>query len=131
MLLTTQYLEEADKLADQIIVIDKGTMVASGTPNELKDALGRNVLEITVASADDLDRAASVVSGVGSEVVVNPDRRALSVRFTACNGTGLEVLRVLDGAGIALEDFQLRRPTLDEVFLAITAGSEAEQEKGP
>ena len=130
VLLTTQYLEEADKLADQIVVIDKGTIVASGTPNELKDALGRNVLEITVASADDLDRAASAVSSASSEVAADPEKRALSIRLMTNNGTGLEALRLLDGAGIALEDFQLRRPTLDEVFLAITAGSETQQEKG-
>jgi len=130
VLLTTQYLEEADKLADQIVVIDKGMIVASGTPNELKDALGRDVLEITVASAGDLDRAASVVSGVSSEVAADPEKRAISIRLMTSNGPALETLRVLDGAGIALEDFQLRRPTLDEVFLSITAGAETQQEEG-
>ncbi len=130
VLFTTQYLEEADRLADQIIVIDKGTIVATGTPNELKDALGQDVLEITVASADNLDRAASVVRGVCSDVASDPENRALSIRLMRNNGTGLEALRVLDGAGIALEDFQLRRPTLDEVFLAITTGSETRQETG-
>ena len=130
VLLTTQYLEEADRLADQIVVIDKGTVVASGTPNELKDALGRNILEITVSSADDLARAASIVDSVSFEVAADQEKRALSVQLTTNNGTGLEALRVLDGAGIALEDFQLRRPTLDEVFLAITAGSGGKQEKG-
>ncbi len=130
VLLTTQYLEEADKVADLIVVIDRGTVAASGTPDELKDALGRNVLEITVTSADDLDRAASVVRGVSSRVATDPEKRALSIRLAANNGTGLEALRLLDGAGIALEDFQLRRPTLDEVFLAITAGSDVERGEG-
>jgi ABC-2 type transport system ATP-binding protein len=130
VLLTTQYLEEADRLADQIIVIDKGTIVATGTPSELKDALGRDVLEITASSAEDLDRAVSVVRGVSSDVAADPENRALSIRLVTNNGTGLEALRLLDSAGIALEDFQLRRPTLDEVFLAITAGSESQQDKG-
>ena len=82
-----------------------------------------------MASADDLDRAASVVSSMSSEVAADPEKRALSIRVMT-NGTGLESLRILDGAGIALEDFQLRRPTLDEVFLAITTGSETQQQKG-
>ena len=130
VLLTTQYLEEADKLADRIVVIDKGTIVASGTSNELKDALGQNVLEITLASADDLDRAASIVTAVSPEVTAGPEKRALSIRLMTDNGLGLEALRLLDGNGIALEDFQLRQPTLDEVFLAITADSELQQDKG-
>lgn len=126
ILLTTQYLEEADKLADQIVVIDRGRTVASGTPNELKDGLGRNVLEITVSSADDLDRAASVVSRASSKVATDLEKRALSIRLMTDDPTGLEVLRLLDGAGIALEEFQRRRPTLDEVFLAITDGPETQ-----
>ncbi len=130
VLLTTQYLEEADRVADLIVVIDRGTVAASGTPDELKDALGRNVLEITVASADDLDRAAAVVRDISFQVATDPEKRALSVGLTASNRTGLEALRLLDGTGIVLEDFQLRRPTLDEVFLTITAGSDVDHGKG-
>jgi ABC-2 type transport system ATP-binding protein len=130
VLLTTQYLEEADRVADLIVVIDRGTVAASGTPDELKDALGRNVLEITVASADDLDRAAAVVRDISFQVATGPEKRALSVGLTASNRTGLEALRLLDGTGIVLEDFQLRRPTLDEVFLTITAGSDVDHGKG-
>ena len=127
VLLTTQYLEEADRLADQIIVLDKGTVAAAGTADELKDALGRNVLEITVAEAGDLDRAAAVAGEVSPEVITHPASRALHVAIPARNGTSLNALRRLDTAGIALENFQLRRPTLDEVFLTITGDSEAEQ----
>ncbi len=130
VLLTTQYLEEADRVAVLIVVIDRGTVAASGTPDELKDALGRNVLEITVASADDLDRAAAVVRDISFQVATDPEKRALSVGLTASNRTGLEALRLLDGTGIVLEDFQLRRPTLDEVFLTITAGSDVDHGKG-
>lgn len=132
VLLTTQYLEEADALADVIVVIDRGAVAASGTPDELKDALGRNVLEITVTSADDLDKAASIVRAACSQLDIDPEKRALSAGLTASNGMGLEALRRLDGAGIALDDFQLRQPTLDEVFFAITSGSDADHEKrGP
>jgi ABC-2 type transport system ATP-binding protein len=130
VLLTTQYLEEADQLADRIVVIDGGAIVASGTADELKNALGRDVLEITVASADDLDRASSVMRGVSSKVAADTERRALSVRLPTNNGSALEALRLLDGAEIAVEDFQLRRPTLDEVFLAITGGREPQDEEG-
>ena len=130
VVLTTQYLEEADRVADRIVVIDRGTVAASGTPDELKDALGRNVLEITVASADDLDRAATVVRDVSYQVATDPEKRALSVGLAGSNRTGLEALRLLDGTGFVLEDFQLRRPTLDEVFLTITAGSDVDHGKG-
>ena len=130
VLLTTQYLEEADRLADKIVVIDKGSIVASGTADELKDTLERNVLEITTVSADDWDRAVSVLRGVGFEVATGPGPRVMSIRLTKNNGTGLDALRALDGAGIALEDFQLRRPTLDDVFLAITAGYGSQNEIG-
>lgn len=74
VLLTTQYLEEADQLADQIIVIDKGAIVAAGTPKELKDALGQNILGITVASAENLAAGAAILSSVGSEVVSDPEK---------------------------------------------------------
>jgi ABC-2 type transport system ATP-binding protein len=124
VLLTTQYLEEADQLADSIVVIDAGRAVAEGTPHELKSKAGGDRLDLIVRSTDDLSVAASIVGRVaGARVEVDEDARRVSVAPVGERVRALtEVVRALDDAGLAAEDIALRRPTLDDVFLRLTAG---------
>ena len=125
LLLTTQYLEEADQLADNIVVIDKGRVIAEGTPLELKDASGKAALVVTVSRADDLDEAERMLRGIVAEVFV--DRAARSLTSPA---DGLDdVTRaagLFDHSGIELDDLGLKRPSLDDVFLHLT-GHRAEE----
>jgi ABC-2 type transport system ATP-binding protein len=121
VLLTTQYLDEADQLADQIVVIDSGRVVADGTPEQLKSTLGGDRIDLVLRDADELAAAAAIVARVaGHEPDTDPGTRRISApvrdRVTALT----EVVRALDAAGVAAEDIGLRRPTLDEVFLRLT-----------
>ena len=118
VVLTTQYLEEADRLSDHIVMIDEGRVVATGTPRELKQQLERDVLEIHLASADDLAKALSLV-GAAPGTASDPATNEIHVPIGGA-GSSLEILRRLDDAGIDIADFQLRRPTLDDVFLTLT-----------
>ncbi len=119
ILLTTQYLDEADHLADRILVIDQGRTVATGTPEHLKTEVGRDVLEIHVPTDADLDRARELMSIVpGSSV--DTGRRQLDLPITNGAAQSLDLLRRLDDTGVTIDDFRLRRPTLDDVFLALT-----------
>jgi ABC-2 type transport system ATP-binding protein len=121
VLLTTQYLEEADQLADHVVIVDHGRTIASGEPNELKRRAGQDVVEVRVRSAADLSRATGVLATLGDEAprVDEPARR---VAVAVDDGTGrlTEAVHRLAREGIALDDVGLRRPTLDEVFLALT-----------
>jgi ABC-2 type transport system ATP-binding protein len=128
LLLTTQYLEEADVLADRIAVVDQGRVIAEGTSDELKAQIGGEVLHIRVADRTRAAEAAGAVVGIvegGAQVDNNTGELTLPVHG---NGTAVltEAVRRLDAAGIQLADIGLRRPTLDEVFLQLT-GHEAEQ----
>lgn len=130
VLLTTQYLEEADLLAHQIVVVDHGRVIARGTSDELKAQVGGERLEITVARGSDLDAAVRVLSSYASgDLHVDADHRRVVV--PVANGSRLlpNAVRDLDGAGLQLDDLALRRPTLDDVFLALT-GHEAEETPG-
>ncbi|WP_229397686.1 ATP-binding cassette domain-containing protein [Micromonospora okii] len=121
VLLTTQYLDEADQLADQISVIDTGKVIAEGTPDELKAQLGGDRIDLVVHNAADLASAAAQLRQVaGTEPEVDPDRRFLSAQVGHRAAALTEVLRGLDAAGVTVEDVALRRPTLDEVFLHLT-----------
>ena len=121
VVLTTQYLEEADQLSDRIVIIDEGVMKATGTAAELKDDLERNVLEVHLESATETDRAVSLLAYVALDV--STDLAQSQLRIPVSNGAGqsMDVLRRLDDAEVVVVDFQLRKPTLDDVFLALTA----------
>jgi ABC-2 type transport system ATP-binding protein len=120
ILLTTQYLDEADRLASDIVIIDHGKVIASGTPAELKTRAGDDMIEVHVHDADHLPAVSRVLAKLGHDPRVDvPTRRAY---VPVDNGSArlMEALRVLDQQGITVEDVSLRRPTLDEVFLALT-----------
>ncbi|GAA3217424.1 ATP-binding cassette domain-containing protein [Nonomuraea helvata] len=121
VLLTTQYLEEADQLADRISVIDTGRVVAEGTPDELKSKLGGDRLDVVIHNPARLEEAAGVVGRVApGPVEVDRDTRHVSAPVSERVQALTEVLAALAAAGIEVEDVALRRPTLDEVFLNLT-----------
>jgi len=137
LLLTTQYLDEADRLADRIAVIDSGRVIAEGTSNELKDQVGGERVEATVAQAEQLDAAVGVLARLGEGAPqVDPERGRVAVPVPDGARRLAEVVRDLDAAGVELADLAVRRPTLDDVFLALTghvtedaAGEEAPVEQ--
>jgi ABC-2 type transport system ATP-binding protein len=121
VLLTTQYLDEADRLAGRIVIIDHGRVVASGTPSELKQRAGRNVIEVHVRDRSDLARVAAALADLDhGEAQVEEATRRVSVAVEAGTDRLRDALRSLDTSGVAVDDVALRRPTLDEVFLALT-----------
>jgi len=127
LLLTTQYLEEADQLADDIVVIDHGQAIAHGTSEQLKSQVGGERLAVTVAHSEHLDMARQIVARLAvGEVDVDVDNRELLAPITGGAATLMNALRELDDAQVAVGDVGLRRPTLDDVFLTLT-GRRAEE----
>src|SRR6266542_2018401 len=127
VLLTTQYLDEADHLADQIVIIDHGRTIAQGTPAELKKRAGRKVVEVHVRAPEDVAEVASALAtiGDGEAQIDESTRRVMVVVDGGWEQLG-RALRPLEERGITLEDVALRPPRLDEVFLALTDGARSE-----
>src|SRR5579875_452294 len=131
VLLTTQYLEEADQLADQIAVVDHGRVIAKGTADELKNQVGGERLELRVAPGGDLNAAIRAVRPYSSgELQIDADSRSIVVPVKQGTQLVAGIVRDLDIAQIRLDDLSLRKPTLDDVFLALT-GSTASGEDVP
>lgn len=129
VLLTTQYLDEADQLADAIVVIDHGRAIATGTADELKDRVGGDRLEVIVAPESDLGAVVRVLGAHATgEARVDVTQRRVSVPITNRPGLLAAVVRDLDAQGAHLLDLRLRRPTLDDVFLTLTGSPVAVEE---
>jgi ABC-2 type transport system ATP-binding protein len=129
VLLTTQYLEEADQLAEEIVVIDRGRVIAQGTSDLLKDQVGGDRLEVVVENPAQLEEAAQALRSVATgEVTVNRTDHRVVAPVVGGSLTLVDAVRALDSAHVAIADVALRRPTLDDVFLSLT-GHTAEEEK--
>jgi ABC-2 type transport system ATP-binding protein len=127
LLLTTQYLEEADQLAERIVVIDHGNVIAEGTPAELKARTGgaRLVATLTEPHAGAIDALAPLVDGA---VHVSDDGRRLQAAVPSQSGMATNVVRALDRAGVTVDDVEVRQPSLDDVFFALTGRPVAEEQ---
>ncbi|PWK82467.1 ABC-2 type transport system ATP-binding protein [Lentzea atacamensis] len=131
LLLTTQYLEEADRLADQIAVIDHGKVIAEGTADQLKDQVGGERLELSVATSAELTTAMSALTDLAVGPMESDERQHhLTVPVAGGSAVLMEAIRRMDAESVKVLDIGLRRPTLDDVFLALTGHhAEGEEEK--
>jgi ABC-2 type transport system ATP-binding protein len=121
VLLTTQYLDEADALANRIVVVDHGEVIAEGTPRELKEASRSAHVEVTLA-APHAGAAGAMAPLVAGRVQVSADGRRLSAGVDAIPGVATTLVRALDTAGVLVDNIEVRRPSLDDVFFALTGG---------
>jgi ABC-2 type transport system ATP-binding protein len=121
VLLTTQYLDEADRLAQKIIVIDTGKVIANGTSDELKDQIGGDRLSVTIARSENLQLAVDALRPLTTGAIdVDDDGTHLHAAIRSGDRTVPRAIRALDDAGIDVLDVEVRRPTLDDVFLTLT-----------
>ncbi|MGA9161051.1 MAG: ATP-binding cassette domain-containing protein [Actinomycetota bacterium] len=121
VLLTTQYLDEADHLANHVVIVDRGRAVASGTPAELKRRIGGNVIEVHVRDRDDLATVAAALARLDhAEPQIDEATGRVSVGVESGGDGLMDGLRVLEAVGVQIDDIALRQPKLDEVFLALT-----------
>jgi ABC-2 type transport system ATP-binding protein len=128
LLLTTQYLEEADALADEIAIIDSGKVIAQGTANELKAQVGGERVELVLADRSEVPKAVAALTSLATaEPVVDEDTHMVTVQVEGGTRALADVVRELDTVGVEAQDLAFRRPTLDEVFLSLT-GHVAEEE---
>jgi ABC-type multidrug transport system ATPase subunit len=125
VLLTSQYLEEADRLADRITVIERGRMIATGSPDELKEQVGGDVLEVSASGPGDLDRLVLLLAGLGSgQPLVDVRSQRVTVPTRDGVATLLAAARRIEESPIQITDLGLRRPSLDEVFLTLTSAAQ-------
>jgi ABC-2 type transport system ATP-binding protein len=130
LLLTTQYLEEADLLADDIVVIDHGKVIAQGTADQLKAQVGGERVEVTASEGTDLDRVAKLLAPLGvSAPVLAEHQRSLLMPVTGGVAVLRQALQLLEDEGISVDDAGLRRPTLDDVFLTLTGHAIVDEEE--
>ena len=129
LLLTTQYLEEADALADTIAVVDHGRIIARGTADELKSQVGGERIEVVVHDRTAIEAASAILSrDCLGDCTLDEHTRKITVPAMGGAGKLVQVVRDLDEAGIAIDDIALRRPTLDDVFLSLTGHASVEEE---
>jgi ABC-2 type transport system ATP-binding protein len=132
VLMTTQYLDEAEQLANRIAIIDHGRVIASGTPSELKATVGGSVIEVGVREPEQLTVVAEILARLGSEHPrLDPNTNRVTVPVVAGEDGIAAAVQAVSRAGVAIDDIGLRRPTLDEVFLTLTGATAGNDRVSP